>query len=125
MSWHGYSDAEVLERWDRQIWREDVACALNEIARDNDAAIEQRLEALQLLNYGMSAGLLPTDPLFPDIACQLMRYITRGQVRPSWFARRRRVKIARRLVGASWLLRTAANFLPQHDDPKRVRGLLS
>jgi hypothetical protein len=110
VSWHKHSDREVMECWNAHDWQQRVHETLMEIAGAHDAAVEDRLAAMQIFDTAVANSLLPPDDRFPDFCCRVLLHITNGGTRPG--SRRKQRRHAERLAGARMLLRTVSNFIP-------------
>lgn len=111
---HGLTNAEWMALLDLRDWRVRIADALFDIVTDPEALADDRLIALQMLNEGIKAELLPPDPELPDLTVCVLLAISTGQFGVRWWRRfglaRRRKATSERLAGIRCLLNTANQF---------------
>lgn len=114
--WHGLTDAEWEGIFRTHDWQEIANCTLRQIASSGDAAPEDRINALSMLNQAIQSKLLPADTDYPQFSCIVMCSITlgaRAQHR-SWLGRvRKRRDFSERLLGVRNLLFVAQQFVKE------------
>jgi hypothetical protein len=110
----GRTDDEWIALWDSHYWKERTVASLMDIAFSRDAAAEDRVGALVLLNEGIKAGLLPLYFNMPDLLCQCLLLASEGALKVRWWRRiglkRRQQAISDRLTAMRTMVMTVSQF---------------
>ena len=126
--WHGLTPEEWTRIMEAGGWRAVVEVALREVSMCRRAAVEDRLNAINILNQGIISGQLLPDTSYPVFMRDALIDITRHGERSRWFGRRERRRLHARVIGAKWLLQTVAQLVPdvpeqEPPEPRRTPKL--
>lgn len=114
-TWHGLTYDQWFKVWDSVKWREQVADSLKRISRSTDAAMRERLVAIQTYSDAVMGGLLPMDPEFPTFVRDTMLEVISGDLQVDRPRKRRRMRS--QLQACRWMLQCAGEMMQLRDDP--------